>query len=76
MYSAQKVEKLPNLSENRVEEEFHPDLLAKWRHEKFIQFLRHEWKFCRTQAEREVVLSAFVTADLRMKRLANRLNRI
>lgn len=71
MYLSQEAVKLPDLLDDPVEEQSYcyPELLAFKRHEQFIQFLRDEWHLCRTQAEKEVVLSAFVTANAQMRQL-------
>jgi hypothetical protein len=76
MYSSQEAEKLPNLLEDPIEEQsyWYPELLALKRHDQFVQFLRDEWHLCRTKAEKEVVLSAFVTATAQMGRLERKLN--
>jgi hypothetical protein len=76
MYLSQEAEKLPNLIEDPIEEQSYcyPELLALKRHDQFVQFLRDEWRLCRTKAEKEVVLSAFVTATARVRRLERKLN--
>jgi len=76
MYLSQEAEQLPNLLEGPIEEKSYcyPELLALKRDEQFIRFLRDEWCLCRTQAEKEVILSALVTANAQMRQLEKRLN--
>ena len=76
MYLSQGAEKLSNRLEDPVEEPSYcyPELLALIRHDHFVQILRDEWDLCRTQAEKEVVFSALVTAKAQIRRLERKLN--
>ncbi len=75
MYLSQEAEKLPDLLEDPIEEQSYcsPEVIALIRHEHFGQFLRDEWPLCRTKAEKEVVLSAFVAAAAQMHQLESKL---
>ncbi len=75
MYLSQEAEKLPNPVDDPIEDQSYcsPEVIALIRHEHFIQFLRDEWPLCRTKAEKEVVLSAFVAAAAQMHQLESKL---
>ena len=73
MALSQEAEKMPFFGEHAPGRPFPPELLALKRHGRFYEFLRDELETCRTETERDVVLSALLKAQMQVRRLANKL---
>lgn len=76
MFPSQEAVKVPCSGENAAERPFPPELLALKRYSQFYKFLRDELETCRTETERDVVLSALLTAQMQIRRIESRLNRL
>ena len=74
MALSQEADKLPFFGENAAQRPFPSELLALKRHSQFYEFLRDELETCRTDTERDVVLSALLTAQMQIRRLEKKLN--
>jgi len=65
---------MPLFGENTERRPFPSELLALKRHSRFYEFLRDELETCRTETERDVVLSALLKAQVELRRLGKELN--
>ena len=74
MVLSQEAERIPCVGENPAERPFPPELLKLKRHSHFYQFLRDELETCRTETERDVVLSALLKAQMEIRRLVKELS--
>ena len=74
MALSQQAETMPFFGENAVRRPFPSELLELKRHSQFYKFLRDELETCRTETERDVVLSAFLKAQMEIRRLVKQLN--
>jgi hypothetical protein len=74
MALSQEAEKTPFFGENAVRRPLPSELLALKRHSQFYEFLRDELETCRTETERDVVLSALLKAQMEFRRLVKKLN--
>lgn len=74
MALSQQAETMPFFEENAVRWPFFSELLALKRHSRFYEFLRDELETCRTETERDVVLSALLKAQMEIRRLVKKLN--
>lgn len=74
MALSQQAEKVPFMGEVLAERPFPPELLALKQGSQFYAFLRDELEACRTDTEREVVLSALLKTQMEIRRLVERLN--
>jgi len=74
MALSQQAEKMPFFGENVARRPLPSELLALKRHSQFYEFLRDELETCRTDTERDVVLSALLKAQMEVRRLVKKLN--
>ena len=74
MALSQQAETMPFFGENAVLRPFPSELLALKRQSQFFRFLRDELETCRTETERDVVLSALLKAQMEIRRLVKNLN--
>ena len=74
MTLSQQAEKMSFLGENAVRRPFPSELLELKRHSQFYEFLRDELETCRTDTERDVVLSTLLKAQVEIRRLVKKLN--
>ena len=76
MVLSQEAERMPFVRENAAERPFLSELMELKRYSHFYQFLRDELETCRTETEREVVLSALLKAQMHVRRLVRKLHLI
>lgn len=74
MALSQEAEKMPFFGEHAPGRPFPSELLALKRHSQFYEFLRDELETCRTETERDVVMSALLKAQMEIRRLGKELN--
>ena len=74
MALSQEAEKIPFFRENAVRRPLPSELLTLKRKSQFYEFLRDELETCRTETERDVVLSALLKAQMEIQRLVKNLN--
>ena len=74
MALSQQAETMFHCGENAVRRPFPPELLELKRHSQFYKFLRDELETCRTETERDVVLSTLLKAQMEIRRLLKNLN--
>jgi hypothetical protein len=73
MIAPQPGNSVPFFEENVADRPAPPELLALQRQLHFHAFLREEMEACRTETEKEVVLSALAATRVRMARLLRRI---
>jgi hypothetical protein len=69
----QEAETIPFSGQGATARSFPPELVALKRSCQFYRFLRDELETCRTETEKEVVLSALLTAQMNVERLVRSL---
>jgi len=74
MIPSQEAETIPLFGANATARPFPSELMALKRHSQFYEFLRDELETCRTETERDVVLSALLKAQMEIQRLVKKLN--
>jgi hypothetical protein len=70
----QEAEEMPFFGENVARRPFPSELLALKRHSQFYEFLRDELETCRTETERDVVLSTLLKTQMEIRGLVKKLN--
>jgi hypothetical protein len=65
---------MPSWGESAVRTPFPSELVELKRHSQFYEFLRDELETCRTETERDVVLSTLLKAQMEIRRLVKKLN--
>lgn len=74
MALSQEAETMPFSGENAVQNPPPSELLTLKRNSQFYEFLRDELETCRTETERDVVLSALLKAQMEIRRLVKKLD--
>ena len=74
MALSQQAEQMPFFGENVARRPLPSELLALKRHSQFYEFLRDELETCRTDTERDVVLSALLKAQMEIRGLVKELS--
>jgi hypothetical protein len=69
MTASHEAERMASFGKSVAADLFSPEFLELKRYCHFYQFLREELEICRTDTEREVVLSALLTAQLKIQKL-------
>ena len=74
MVLSQEAEQIPLVGQNEAERPFPSELLALKRNSQFYEFLRDELEPCRTETERDVILSTLLKTQMEIRGLVKKLN--